>query len=102
MDSDDEFGLSDGDEAALLQVEQNNPLKRKSDSDLGSAAKVARTNGSISPTVELANEVLQNRFRINSFRLKQETAIDRLLQGDSAVVVFPTGIKPAFSHGEPD
>lgn len=92
MDGDEDFGLSSGDEAALLQAEKTNPLKRKSDIDLGSTAKHARTDDATSSTVRIANEVLRDRFKIKSFRLKQEAAIDRLLQGDSAVVVFPTGI----------
>lgn len=88
--SDDDFGLSSGDEDTLLQAENTNSLKRKGEDSLGPTAKIARrTEGSA--TLELANDVLRNRFRIDSFRLKQEAAIDRLLQGESAVVVFPTG-----------
>lgn len=101
MDREEDFGLSSGDEATLLQVEEANPLKRKSDQQLGSTSKAARTGDGDFLTSQLANEVLRQRFRINSFRLKQEAAIDRLLQGDSAVVVFPTGSLPfvaVFDH----
>lgn len=92
MNSGDDFGLSSGDEAALLQAENTNPLKRKSDADTISAVKSARTQQNGSFTVKLANDILEKRFRISSgFRLKQEAVIDRLLQGDSSVVIFPTG-----------
>lgn len=91
MEGDDDFGLSSGDEAALLQAEKANQLKRKSDQQLGPTAKAARTGDGNFSTSTLAKEILQQRFRIDAFRLKQEAAIERLLQGDSAVVVFPTG-----------
>lgn len=90
MDSDN-FGLSSGDEADLLEAEETNSLKRKNSDDHAPVVKVARTGSDNAHTVKLANEVLQNRFQIPSFRLKQEAAINRLLQGKSAVVVFPTG-----------
>lgn len=44
-----------------------------------------------STAIEIANDVLVNRFNIPSFRLKQQDAISRILNSDSAVVVFPTG-----------
>lgn len=91
---DDEFGLSSGDEAELIELEKMVPLnKRSCDDDTdGHASKKARNNGSASATaIRIANQVLKQHFRISSFRLKQEAAIARLLDGGSAVVVFPTG-----------
>lgn len=40
---------------------------------------------------ELANKVLREHFKIDNFRLKQEEAIVRVLDGESVMVVFPTG-----------
>lgn len=92
---DDEFGLSSGDEEDLLHAEVAIPRKRKNEDATPSfATKAARTgdNEKLSATTQIATDVLKMRFNIDSFRLKQEAAIDRLLQGDSAVVVFPTGM----------
>jgi ATP-dependent helicase YprA (DUF1998 family) len=44
-----------------------------------------------SPNTALASKILKDRFALNSFRLEQEGAITRILDGGSAVVVFPTG-----------
>lgn len=44
-----------------------------------------------SPHLAIANRVLRERFGLDHFRLKQAEAICRLLDGDSTVVVFPTG-----------
>jgi superfamily II DNA helicase RecQ len=52
-------------------------------------SKKAR-NGTL-PSKDLANRVLKERFGLPSFRLKQEAVVTRLLDGESAVVVFPTG-----------
>ena len=84
----DDFGLSDSDEAELLSIETSN-LKRKSEEQPHGEAKRTR----IDPTEVLttAKEVLKKSFRLDAFRLKQEAVILRLLEGESAVVVFPTG-----------
>lgn len=95
MNSEDDFGLSSGDEAALLDAEQANPLKRKSEAATSSTVKARRVDDATSQSQVIANDVRKNWFNISSFRLKQEAAIERLLCGDSAVVVFPTG--PIYS-----
>lgn len=41
--------------------------------------------------VALAEEILQKTWGFPHFRFKQEQAIARLIEGGSAVVVFPTG-----------
>ena len=86
--SDDEFGLSSSDEAELLELDSRAGLKRKSEDGLPAQAKRTRVDSS---ALAVASRVLRERFKLEAFRLKQEAAIERLLNGDSAVVVFPTG-----------
>lgn len=88
---DDEFDLSSSDEAALLTVEANS-LKRKSGEELLNDAKRLNAEPTASAAaLDIARKVLRERFGMNAFRLKQEAAITRLLDGGNAVVVFPTG-----------
>ena len=89
--SDDEFDLSSSDEADILTLEHNGSLKRKSTNDLGGEVKRVRNEQSVSPAVVVARQVLKDRFLLEAFQLKQEEAIERLLEGESSVVVFPTG-----------
>jgi hypothetical protein len=51
------------------------------------------TNGHLSEAqrIQLARKILLDNFRYTSFRHEQEAAISRLLGGDNALVVFPTG-----------
>jgi superfamily II DNA helicase RecQ len=89
---DDEFGLSSGDEAELLDLassmEQNAGRKRKSPfDDLPTKKRPAIDTERLA----LATIALTRNFGMQAFRLKQEHVISRLLGGDSAVVVFPTG-----------
>jgi len=49
------------------------------------------STSSTSPNTLLANRILKERFGLKGFRLEQEAAITRVLDGGSAVVVFPTG-----------
>lgn len=93
---DEDFGLSSSDEADLLKLEvpPSLPRKRKSEDPLNADAKRSRVEEqpqALSPAISLARRVLRDRFGMNAFRLKQEEAITRLLEGNSAVVVFPTG-----------
>lgn len=67
-------------------------IKRKRNDEVTTSLKRSRSEpGASAPAIRVANEVLKKHFRIPSFRLKQEAAIARLLDGESAVVVFPTG-----------
>lgn len=96
---DDEFGLSSSDEAELLNLEPatiNNGKRKNESNDTANAAKKLRTDFEDVPTsspaaITTANTVLKQRFGMDAFRLKQEAAITRLLDGGSSVVVFPTG-----------
>ncbi|SMY25216.1 unnamed protein product [Zymoseptoria tritici ST99CH_1A5] len=97
MSENDGFGLSSSDEAEMLNLlpTNGNSLKRKNDTEASGEAKKLRTDPEVptsSPEARsTANAVLRERFGLNAFRLKQEAAIARLLDGESSVVVFPTG-----------
>jgi superfamily II DNA helicase RecQ len=109
----DEFGFSSGDEADLVEF-ANAHLKRPReadnagpkakkpsfatsssfDDDLIALAEEEEWNGKKtvqSKSSELAVRVLKERFGLEKFQLLQHAAISRLLTGESAVVVFPTG-----------
>lgn len=65
-------------------------MKRSLDVGDGSPSKRLKTeNGSTS--VALARKILEDTWGFSEFRHKQEQAIARLIDGGSAVVVFPTG-----------
>jgi superfamily II DNA helicase RecQ len=96
---DDDFGLSSGDEADLLAATAD-VVNSKRNHDQGyestiSSNKRAKTGEKTaqapSSSTLLATNVLKERFGLDGFRLEQETAITRILDGGSAVVVFPTG-----------
>jgi RecQ family ATP-dependent DNA helicase len=92
--SDDDFGLSSSDEADLLHLDgkiDSAAPKRNHDDDADSSSKRRRHGDVASPAISIANQILRQRFNIDSFRLQQEAAIAKLLDGESAVVVFPTG-----------
>ena len=100
-DFDDEFGLDEDDELALqalADADDTNKHERKhARNESGAAdsppAKVLKTTCSEvnSVALDVATDVLKNRFKLPGFRLKQSLAINRLLNGNSSVVVFPTG-----------
>ena len=98
--SDDEFDWSSGDDAhlAATTTDITEPgEKRKLNDNLEvelptkRAKSETRTTEEPSPNTTLANKILKERFGLSGFRLEQEKAITRLLDGGSAVVVFPTG-----------
>ncbi|TVY22595.1 ATP-dependent DNA helicase [Lachnellula hyalina] len=89
---DDEFGLSSGDEAELLDLassmEQKASHKRKSPFDDLLPAKRTAID---TKRLALATTALTQNFGLQAFRLQQEQVISTLLDGESAAVVFPTG-----------
>jgi superfamily II DNA helicase RecQ len=97
--SDDEYGWSSEDEeqfAASTNIAPDGKRKlADNDADTASSLKRNRhdnvTSDKPSASTVLANRILKERFGLNGFRLEQERAITRLLDGGSAVVVFPTG-----------
>ncbi|KAL3292148.1 RecQ family ATP-dependent DNA helicase [Colletotrichum asianum] len=91
---DDDFGFDSADEADLLAVADGVPPSAKRAPDDGDDAieePASKKHRSGSQTSELAQKVLRERFGLNAFRLEQEAAISRIIGGESAVVVFPTG-----------
>lgn len=93
MSDEDDFGLTLEDEAELAAATANALTGKRNlvieSEDAANPSKRTRVDGEHSTV--LANKVLKNRFGLNGFRLEQEAAITRLLDGGSAVVVFPTG-----------
>jgi superfamily II DNA helicase RecQ len=95
----DDFEFSSDDEAEMLAATDDVVNGKRSNSNgqdtTAHAQKRTKTNDgtsiAISPSTVLANNVLKSRFGLNGFRLEQEAAITRILDGGSAVVVFPTG-----------
>ncbi|KNG52232.1 family atp-dependent dna helicase [Stemphylium lycopersici] len=98
--SDDEFGWSSGDDAHLAatttDISEPGEKRKLNDSlevelPIKRAKSETRATEKPSPNTTLANKILKERFGLSGFRLEQEKAITRLLDGGSAVVVFPTG-----------
>jgi len=108
----DDFGLSSGDEADLLELAETAEItasqQSQSNGDVSGGrkhgrstssqgelppAKAAKYEETASPqdALDVALNILNTRFKLPKFRLKQELAITRVLTGGSAVVVFPTG-----------
>lgn len=95
----DEFGDVDDEDLMLAETFgattslPNQDLKRSSDfedeNESMSKKPKIETNGSNS--IALARKILKDTWGFSEFRHKQEQAIARLIDGGSAVVVFPTG-----------
>ncbi len=85
----DKFGLSEDDGAALLEAET--AFKRKLVTPPERPRKAPRLYNEDQVTA-VARQAVRQRFSLPGFRLKQEQAISRLLNGEGAVVVFPTGL----------
>ncbi|KAF4924812.1 ATP-dependent DNA helicase RecQ [Colletotrichum viniferum] len=91
---DDDFGFDSADEADLLAVADGVPASAKRAPDDGDDTieePAPKKHRSDTKTSALAQKVLKERFGLNAFRLEQEAAICRIIDGESAVVVFPTG-----------
>jgi hypothetical protein len=102
--SDEDFGFASEDEAAFEKlssqavVESGRKHQRNESNPVYpefppvKIAKFEHTTDETEMLLDLANNILVTKFKIPSFRLKQAQAITRILSGDSAVVVFPTGL----------
>lgn len=98
-DFDDEFGLDEDDELALQALadaddaDKNGRKHARNESGVndGPPTKVSKTSDVNSVALDVATNVLKDRFKLPGFRLKQSLAISRILNGGSSVVVFPTG-----------
>lgn len=91
---DETYGIASSDESQLLALTAENDgqrgTKRKGTPlQDDRASKVLREpNEALS---SLAEKILNEKFGLQSFRLKQAQAVERLLRGENTVVVFPTG-----------
>jgi hypothetical protein len=98
-DFDDEFDLDEEDELELQALADDTDKRERkharNESGVieGPPIKLLKTSDVPENSVALgvAIDVLKNRFKLPGFRLKQALAIDRILNGGSSVVVFPTG-----------
>lgn len=106
-DDDDEFGFGDDDELELQALaddaEQHDRKRARDESGAKDEppSKISKTTNAGSNQVALgvATNVLNNRFKLPGFRLKQALAISRIMSGGSSVVVFPTGEAPyRYTH----
>ncbi|KAH8674468.1 ATP-dependent DNA helicase-like protein recQ [Tricladium varicosporioides] len=87
----EDYGLSSGDDDDITALANNfdsNTRKRKAIDQNHQPAKRLITN---SQALNLATKALKEIFGMSAFRLKQEQVVERLLEGKSATVVFPTG-----------
>ncbi|KAF2824107.1 ATP-dependent DNA helicase [Ophiobolus disseminans] len=99
MSDEFDFDIGSDDEAEMLaaSVDVANGKRTHNNCDGTAASSNKRLrienalNSTNSPNTVLANRVLKERFALSGFRLEQEAAITRVLDGGSAVVVFPTG-----------
>jgi superfamily II DNA helicase RecQ len=90
---DDEFGLSSSDELeqAMAALADSSGKHARSDDNADEPPNKIQKTTSASVALGIATNVLNNRFKLPAFRLKQSLAISRILEGGSSVVVFPTG-----------
>lgn len=91
----EDFDIDSSDEAELLNASDlpvpTNGTKRVSEEPNADPVAKRIRSEQYDAHHDLALSVLRERFTLQSFRLKQQQAISRLLAGQSAVVVFPTG-----------
>jgi superfamily II DNA helicase RecQ len=80
QDSREDDVFDDLDEADLAELER--PTKR-----LRTSAEVPNTQGHL----PLAERILKEQFGYPAFRHEQAGAIQSILAGDNALVIFPTG-----------
>ena len=92
----DDFGDVDDEDLMLAETSDatvglpDQDLKRPFDSEDLSPSKKLKTENTSASTV-LARKILKDTWGFADFKHKQEQAIARLIDGGSAVVVFPTG-----------
>ncbi|KAL6916756.1 hypothetical protein FSHL1_008571 [Fusarium sambucinum] len=107
-DVDEDDLLFDGVEEADL-IEKNPGKHGRGKENEGVPVKKARhgsvstTNGQLGETqrLQIAQRILADNFRYKSFRHEQEAAISRILNGDNALVVFPTGAGKSLCYQIP-
>jgi superfamily II DNA helicase RecQ len=88
---DDEFDFSSDDDEALIALADQPPQPKRKRDDKATAIVSSKRLKVYPVTSHIARKVLKNTFGLSGFRLKQEEAIARLLEGSNAAVIFPTG-----------
>lgn len=79
------------------ELAQSSPAAKRARDDVEtpekSAKKVKVSSDALSNQgpIDLARGILKDKFGYPAFRHEQEGAIAKVLQGDSSLVVFPTG-----------
>ena len=83
IDDEEDFGLSSSDDADFLAIADRVEKRKATDDILPPAKRIAIQSSALN--------ALTKNFGMKEFRLKQEQVITRILDGQSAAVVFPTG-----------
>ena len=86
IDDEDLLLAESSDRAVLHSTKRTTPADFEDNPD----SKKTKVQG-CADAITLAEGILQKIWGFPKFRLKQETAIARLIEGGSAAVVFPTG-----------
>ena len=86
IDEEDLLLAESSDRAVLHSTKRTTPADFEDNSD----SKKTKVHGG-PDAITLAEGILQKIWGFSKFRLKQEAAIARLIEGGSAAVVFPTG-----------
>jgi superfamily II DNA helicase RecQ len=78
--------FEDLDEAEQAELER--PTKRQKSCHFDEVSASSASKQSYS---DIANRILREKFGYESFRHEQANAIQRILAGENAIVIFPTG-----------
>lgn len=102
-DSGDEFGSVEDDDLLLAEAKPSTlGSKRSRSTELDAEIKPKKLCANDDPkALTLAKQILQQTWGFSDFRLKQQTAIVRLIEGGNAVVIFPTGGGKSFVYQVP-
>lgn len=93
QEDDDEDSFGDVDDDELLEAESSSEtLKSPAPQEFVDPIIAKAPRMTVNPkATAIAQRILKQIWGFSVFRLKQEQAITRLLNGGSAVVIFPTG-----------
>lgn len=93
----DDFGDVDDEDLMLAETSDatvgllSQDLKRSFDFEDEPPSKKVKAETGSNSSIALAQKILKDTWGFSKFKHKQEQAIARLIDGGSAVVVFPTG-----------
>jgi superfamily II DNA helicase RecQ len=98
-DAESDYGsISDSE---MLALESNSTMKRKSPGKQLEDGPPIKKLKSDNTATQIARNILQGIWHFPAFRLAQKAAITRLIHGESAVVIFPTGGGKSFVYQVP-